>query len=268
MNGFGLAGVALAATGVVLALSGSGARRPDLRALAALARGPVDGAAGPVGTPASPTAEGPGPPGSARSRGAVLRAVAAAGAAGAVLLLVPGIAGLAGAPLAAAVVWWRGEGWETAAERRRRARLEDDLPHVVDLMVAGLAAGADPGHALERIAAAVPGPTGRELVGWVARLKLGADPAGVWSAMAGHPQLGRLGVVLRRSAESGAPVGPALARLAEDLLERRRSEVEARVRQVEVKATVPLGLCLLPAFVLLGVVPLVAGAALGFLGTP
>ena len=39
-----------------------------------------------------------------------------------------------------------------------------------------------------------------------------------------------------------------------------------RIRQVEVKATVPLGACLLPAFVLTGVVPLVAGAALQLLG--
>jgi hypothetical protein len=36
--------------------------------------------------------------------------------------------------------------------------------------------------------------------------------------------------------------------------------VESRARAVGVKAAVPLGVCLLPAFVLVGVVPLVAGA--------
>ena len=35
------------------------------------------------------------------------------------------------------------------------------------------------------------------------------------------------------------------------------------MRQIEVKAAAPLGLCLLPAFVLLGIVPLVAGAVTG-----
>jgi hypothetical protein len=34
-----------------------------------------------------------------------------------------------------------------------------------------------------------------------------------------------------------------------------------------VRASVPLGVCLLPAFVLVGVVPLVVGAAAGLLGT-
>jgi hypothetical protein len=52
----------------------------------------------------------------------------------------------------------------------------------------------------------------------------------------------------------------SLDRLAQDLREVGRTEVEARVRQVEVRTAVPLGVCLLPAFVLVGVVPLVAGA--------
>jgi hypothetical protein len=38
------------------------------------------------------------------------------------------------------------------------------------------------------------------------------------------------------------------------------------VRQVEVRATAPLAACLLPAFVLLGVVPLVAGLLRGVAG--
>ena len=37
------------------------------------------------------------------------------------------------------------------------------------------------------------------------------------------------------------------------------------MRQVEVKAAVPLGVCLLPSFVLVGVVPLVAGSVSGLL---
>jgi hypothetical protein len=40
---------------------------------------------------------------------------------------------------------------------------------------------------------------------------------------------------------------------------RARAEVEARAKTVEVRAAAPLGACFLPAFVLLGVVPLVAG---------
>jgi hypothetical protein len=55
-------------------------------------------------------------------------------------------------------------------------------------------------------------------------------------------------------------VADAMARLAGDLRRDARARVEGRARAVGVKAAVPLGLCMLPAFVLLGVVPLVAGS--------
>ena len=48
-------------------------------------------------------------------------------------------------------------------------------------------------------------------------------------------------------------------RLAEELRERTRADVEARARSVSTRAAAPLGVCFLPAFVLLGIVPLVAG---------
>ena len=63
-----------------------------------------------------------------------------------------------------------------------------------------------------------------------------------------------------RAAESGASVADAMARLADDLRLSSRAAVEARARAVGVRAALPLGVCLLPAFVLLGVVPLVAGS--------
>lgn len=201
------------------------------------------------------------PPGAATS----LHLAATAGAAVAVLLVVPGAPGAALAAVVAAVVWWRSRSWESAAVRRHRLRLEAELPHVVDLMTAALAAGAAPTTALSLVADAVDQPMADELRGWTSRLDLGADPVGAWRSMAQHPQLARLGRTLQRSAESGAPVAEALRRLSEDLRARRRADVEERVRQVEVKAAVPLGVCLLPSFVLVGVVPLVAGSVGGLL---
>jgi hypothetical protein len=51
-----------------------------------------------------------------------------------------------------------------------------------------------------------------------------------------------------------------MLRLADDQRRRSHAEVEARARAVGVKAALPLGVCLLPAFILVGVVPLVAGS--------
>jgi pilus assembly protein TadC len=66
---------------------------------------------------------------------------------------------------------------------------------------------------------------------------------------------------MARAQRSGAPVVAAVERLSDELARRSRAEVEDRARAVGVRAAVPLGVCLLPAFLLLGIVPLVVGLA-------
>lgn len=197
-----------------------------------------------------------------------LRAVAAVAAGAAGLLLVPGAVGIAVGAAVAGAVWWRSQGWESAGERRRRERLVADLPHVVDLLVSVLESGAAPEAALDRVARVVGGPVAAELSAWLAHLRLGTDPVQVWAQLAHHPELGRLGRALHRAAESGAPVATALSRLADELRASAQAEVEETVRQVEVRAAVPLAVCMLPSFLLLGVVPLVAGSVSGLVLAP
>ena len=148
---------------------------------------------------------------------------------------------------------------EDPAVVRRREALVDDLPTGVDLLAACLDAGAAPESALVSVSRALGGPVGEELLGIHHRLEVGVDPVQVWRTVAAHPQLGDLGRAVGRAHQTGAPVGEAVHRLAEELRERTRADVEERARSIEVKAAAPLGLCLLPAFVVLGVVPLVAG---------
>jgi Flp pilus assembly protein TadB len=178
---------------------------------------------------------------------------------GAVVLLGGVAGGLAG--LAAGAFCWRLTGrLEAPSVRRRRERLGAAVPHVVDLMAACLAAGLSPSGAVEQIAEAVDGPTREELLALSARLRLGVDPATVWRDLARHPQLGGLGRTVARAVETGSSVSAAMTRLADDLRQSARADVETRARAVGVKASIPLGVCLLPAFVLVGVVPLVAGS--------
>ncbi len=65
---------------------------------------------------------------------------------------------------------------------------------------------------------------------------------------------------MERSTESGAPLADGLTRLAEDCRRERRTETQLRARKVGVKAAGPLAACFLPAFMLVGVVPTVAGS--------
>jgi Flp pilus assembly protein TadB len=175
-------------------------------------------------------------------------------------VLVGGRAGLVAGCLAAACCWWLTGRMEPPAVRRRRERLAAAVPHAVDLLAACLAAGLSPEGALEQVAAVSEGPVAEELEAVHARLRLGVDPATVWRDLARHPQLGALGRTVSRAAESGASVADAMVRLSGDLRRQQRAQVETRARAVGVKAAVPLGVCLLPAFVLVGVVPLVAGS--------
>ena len=142
---------------------------------------------------------------------------------------------------------------------RRRERLLEDLPIGVDLMGACLDAGSAPESALVVVSRALGGPVGEEFLSIHHRLEVGVDPAQVWRSVAAHEELGPLGRAVGRAHETGAPVGRAVHQLADELRQRARAEVEARARSIEVKAAAPLGLCLLPAFVVLGVVPMVVG---------
>lgn len=208
---------------------------------------------GSAATSASPPT-GAAPP-SARRRRSALAALTGAGGA----LLLGGPVGLGVGVVLAVVVWRLSAGMEPPALRARREALAAATPLVVDLMAATLAAGTAPSVAVERIAAAIDEPMRGELLRLAAGLRYGADPVTAWRRLAADPHLGPVGRTVSRAVDGGASVAEAMHRLAEDLRRDRRADVEARARAVGVRAAVPLGVCMLPAFVLLGVIPLVAG---------
>lgn len=189
-----------------------------------------------------------------------LRVLASALCALAGWYVLGGWLGVASAPVAGLVAWRFLGRLESRAELQRRERLARSLPHTVDLLAATLLAGASPTAAIRMIAEAVDPPMKDELAGISARLALGVDPVRLWAEVGRDSQLGPLGRSLVRAIETGASVSEAMLRLAEDLRRDSRAETQQVARSVGVKASVPLGLCLLPAFVLTGVVPLVAGS--------
>jgi Flp pilus assembly protein TadB len=170
-----------------------------------------------------------------------------------------GAAGALAAPLVGLGTWVVIERAEPAQVRRDREAAVRELPHVVGLLADGLRSGRSPTEALAVVADALPGPASARLAEVVPRLRLGLDPGQVWAELATDPALGPLGRALSRAQRTGAPVVLTVGRLSDDLARGARADVEDRARAVGVKAAVPLGLCLLPAFVLIGIVPVVAG---------
>jgi pilus assembly protein TadC len=150
---------------------------------------------------------------------------------------------------------------EPAADRRRRQLRTAELPLVLDLLAVCLRSGMPLVAALETVAQARPGPLSADL-GVVAGLQRLGSPAGAaWSDHTNDPDLATVGRAVARSAESGSRLAAAFERLAAERRAVLAAEGESRARRVGVLAMAPLGLCFLPAFVSLGIVPVVLSLA-------
>jgi pilus assembly protein TadC len=187
----------------------------------------------------------------------VLRRRVLAGVAGlAAGLLVGGLLGV----VVAAAVALLGERWLSGgAHVDEGPAMTRALPGACDLLAVCLSAGVPVGAAVAGVSAALPPPLGPHLARVAALHRLGAEPRRAWAEA--PAELAALGRVLVRAGESGATAAPALRTLAADGRAAARTAAEAAVRRAGVWVLAPLGLCFLPAFVCLGVVPMVLGIA-------
>lgn len=209
--------------------------------------------------PPRPRWPSPAEPTPVRPRSTRWRPVMALLAGAAVTLFLGGVLGVAAGAVASVVAWIVLARAEPVAVRREREEVARDLPHLVGLLAGTLRAGAAPADGLATVCAALPGAAAARLSGVVDRRRFGLAPEELWVTLVDDPVLAPLGRTLVRSEASGASVVAAVERLADDLAHESLVAVEDRARQVGVKAAVPLGLCLLPAFLLIGIVPTVAG---------
>jgi tight adherence protein C len=156
-------------------------------------------------------------------------------------------------------------GWAArrrAATRRLASRAEA-APVVLDLLGAALLAGLNPHKAVLRVAERAPEALQEDLSLAAAVLRLGGTPAAALRAAAdrsGLDELRAAAAALEAAERWGAPPAEALAARAEALRGRARLQAEAEAGRAAVRLAFPLVLCFLPAFVLLTVVPTVAGA--------
>lgn len=205
---------------------------------------------------------GPGAASSRDDRAARAAPLACLLAGGALLLVVGGPLGLLLAGLVAGAGPVTLSRLEPRQAREHRERLAHDLPLALDLMAACLAGGAALPNALRVVADATPGPCGEVLAEVAAALDVGTAPQQAWALLAGPDEHGLAGAASRaltRAGEGGAPVATAVAVLAAQARARSAADCHRAAARAGVLAVGPLGLCFLPAFVLLGVVPVVAG---------
>lgn len=146
----------------------------------------------------------------------------------------------------------------------------------LDLFVVCLRAGLPVGTAATAVADRAPGAVSGPLRRVAELLQLGADPDTAWSALLDDPAAGdisgdehleALAALARRSARAGSSLAGGLSELADDVRRRAHDDALAAAERAGVAISGPLGLCFLPAFICLGIVPVVVGLASTVLGS-
>lgn len=167
-------------------------------------------------------------------------------------------------PLAAALVVALAVGGP-AVTRQRRARarrrsFDADLPDVVDLFLLAVDAGLTVPLAVAAVAARAPGPLAAEFATVAGETGRGRRLADALEQIPGRTSesMRPLVAALVASERYGIPVGTALERLAVEVRIAAQRRAEEAARRVPVTLLFPLVLCILPAFALLTVAPLVA----------
>lgn len=208
---------------------------------------PVVPAVPPSGTPPPPVHAG-------LARRLLLAAAAGCGC----WVVVGGGVGLAAAPFVAAMALAVLHRSVPAPVRREREEAARELPHLVDLLGATLRSGAAPLDGLAAVTAAFPGPAARRVAPLLSAARFGGSFG--WADEPAHDDvLLPLVRALARAERSGSSVVDVVEQLADELEREAGAAAEDRARRVGVAAAVPLGVCLLPAFLLIGIVPTVAG---------
>lgn len=129
-----------------------------------------------------------------------------------------------------------------------------DIAVILDLAAAGMAAGAAVPAIVEGIGRAV-GDDELGIVATAVRLGVAWDVA--WGQASAR--YGPLADALAPAWLDGVGPAPLLAAAATRVRARRHRQAREAAERLAVRLVVPLGLCQLPAFVLLGLVPVVLG---------
>lgn len=150
-------------------------------------------------------------------------------------------------------------------DRRTATAIAGAYPELVDLLVLTIGAGCSPRQAFAVLVDVAPpvlragvqavarsSASGERFADSVARLR---EPPPVGFGPIAQPLTDALALADRH----GTPLPPILDRLATEAREQRRRQSDIAARQLPIKLAFPLVGCTLPSFVLLTIVPLMAG---------
>ncbi|MDF9877858.1 type II secretion system F family protein [Cellulosimicrobium cellulans] len=135
---------------------------------------------------------------------------------------------------------------------------------LLELLAAAVRSGAAVPRALDVVGSCVGGREGAGLRAAGAALLLGASWDAAWATA--PPRLAVVQRALRPAWLHGAAPAPALRAAAQASRQDRTASAKAAAARLAVHLVLPLGACFLPAFVLVGLVPVLVSLGSGLLG--
>jgi pilus assembly protein TadC len=162
-------------------------------------------------------------------------------------------------------------GLTVVRRRSMQAKIDDPLAAAssLDVLAACLRSGMAVSTAASATAPSAPVQLAAALSRAADLLALGAEPATAWTRSTGSTDktVDALLRLARRSAASGAAMAQGVAELADQSRHDAADSATAAAERASVLIAGPLGLCYLPAFVCLGIVPVIVGLAGDVLGS-
>lgn len=154
----------------------------------------------------------------------------------------------------------------TTAKQRRVETVKQELPLVCDLLAVCLETGLPLRVAVDALVDATGPPVRSALAQVSARVQLGVEETLAWEELRETPGWEELASELSFTAATGVSAATALRELGVRTRKSVDAAAQERARSVGVRSVLPLMLCFMPAFVLLGIVPIIGGVVAGLFG--
>ena len=194
-----------------------------------------------------------------------LKAALAALAGGAMLLLV--LSGSSPLVLAGAVLagWFGPDLWLSREGRLRQERIERDLPDFLDILAVTVRAGLGYRAALLRVADALGGPVGDEMLTSLRQMDLGSSRRDAFLAMSARNESRSLKSMIAaqlQAEELGVPLSEALNDIAEDMRRAAYQDARRRAARAAPRVSLIVTTLIVPGAMILILVALFLGSGL------
>lgn len=154
--------------------------------------------------------------------------------------------------------------WLSRKVGRRTARLERDLPDVLDLLTIAVESGLGLEQAMEAACDDFDSPVSEEMARTLQEMGLGLSRHDAFENLrerSASADLSNFVVVLTQADALGMPVGRVLRAQADEMRERRRARAREQAAKLPVKILFPLLFFILPVLVILVMGPAAAAIA-------